>query len=370
MRGREAIHHLQERTWDLRCQDLAGFRKWLGARLESWFRDPVFRQRARIRDLRRQHPELLLLEAQVREARRALLESAEQPRVASLERELHKATRAVQGLTEALPEHPHVEAKLAFFRQKRERVSGELREARGPLPELETRLHNLNRKLGIAEEEAILAELLRSVGSQPARQGKAFEVEALELSERLLLPETGAEAILTGVTLGAADTEFDQVLVRGTRPVQVLAVVEVKRNPNDLARGWQKRGESLAWLQGRLEDPERFRTASHPTGRFEGYEHRGYHFDPTSFQEVGELHLVSRPGPLWGADGRALARMAFRLSTDVRLKANEKFRQWCLGLTHPCETPDLLARYAQGPADRLILLGDQGSGRPLGSRSP
>jgi hypothetical protein len=360
MRGLEAIRSLQDRTCDLRCQDLAGFRAWLGTRLESWYRDPVFRQRARIRDLRRQHPELLELEGAVRAARRALQESAEHPRVARLERDLHKATRAVQGLTEALPEHPHVEEKLAFFRVKRERLTGELREARGPLPALELQLHDLNRRLGVAEEEAILAELLRSVGSQPGRKGRLFEQDALELSHRLLVPETKAEAVLTGVTLGAADTEFDQVLIQKGDPVRVVAVVEVKRNPNDLARGWRKRRESLAWLQGTLEDPGRFRTGSHPSGLFEKGSHQGYRFDRSSFQDVEELHLISRPGPLWGADARALARMAFRLSTDVRLKVNEKFRQWCVDLTSPHETPDLLEHYAGDPerAVKLLLCDD------------
>jgi hypothetical protein len=356
MRGLEAIRHLQERTCALRCQDLAGFRRWLRQRLESWERDPVFRQRARIRDLRRQHPELLALEAAVREARRALQESADHPRVARLERDLHKATRAVQGLTEALPEHPHVEEKLAFFRERRERLTGDLREARGPLPALELQLHDLNRRLGVAEEEAILAELLRTVGRLPGRKGRLFEEDALALSKRVLVPELQAEAVLTGVTMGAADTEFDQLLVRGANPVQVVAVVEAKRNPNDLARGWRKRHESLAWLQGKLVDPERFRTDSHPTGRFQSYTHQGYLLTSESFAGVEELHLISRPGPLWGADGRALARMAFRLSTDLRLKVNEKFRQWCLGLLHAWETPELLEHYAGDPARAVKLL--------------
>lgn len=336
MRGFEAIQALRERTHDLRCQDLAGFQKWLTVRLASWERDPVFQQRARIRDLRKQHPPLLRLEKRLRDA----LKSEEHP-PHQLQHELRKARNAEAGLSAALPQYPYLEGRLAWFRQRIRRFEQELQAVRGPILELERQLAELKRELGIDQQEARLAELLR----KPQRQGQRFEAVALELAKQTL----EADTILTGVTLGAADTEFDQVLLRDGR---VVGIVEVKRNPNDLARGWKKRHESLAWLKGELVDLDRFRTASHPTGRFEGYGD----FDRDAFAEVQHIHLISRRGPLWGADGRALARMAFRLSTDERCLPDEKLRQWCLGLTHAWETPDLLDLYAGDPELAVKLL--------------
>ncbi len=340
MRGLEAIQALRERTHDLRCQDLAGFKKWLTVRLASWERDPVFQQRARIRDLRQHHPPLLQLEKRLRDALKC---EREPPR--QLQHELGKARHAEAGLSAALPRYPYLEGRLAWFRERIRRLEQELQAVRGPILGLESQIAELKRELGLDQEEARLAELLR----KPQRQGQRFEAEALTITRR----ELEADTILTGVTLGAADTEFDQVLLRAGK---VVAIVEVKRNPNDLARGWQKRHESLAWLKGELEDPDRFRTASHPTGRFEGYGD----FDRDSFANVRDLYLISRLGPLWGADGRALARMAFRLSTDERCRPDEGLRQWCLGLTHAWETPDLLDLYAGDPglAVKLLLSDD------------
>ena len=53
-RGIRALRRLlHEQTFDLRSLDLEGFRGWLDRQLVRWREDPVFLQRARIRDLRR-----------------------------------------------------------------------------------------------------------------------------------------------------------------------------------------------------------------------------------------------------------------------------------------------------------------------------
>src|SRR4051794_41918216 len=55
-------------TFDLRTLDLAGFRRWLNLHLARWASDPAFVQRARVRDLRRAHPDLRPLEEDHRRA--------------------------------------------------------------------------------------------------------------------------------------------------------------------------------------------------------------------------------------------------------------------------------------------------------------
>ena len=102
-------------------------------------------------------------------------------------------------------------------------------------------------------------------------------------------------------------------------PVEVLTVVEAKRNINDLAHGFLRRQIDLAWLTG---DRAAYDAAEHRTGTFtEGHfdrpavhwqDGRAYLFDPGSFarfrrDESGYfrdgLNLVSRAGPIWGLSG-------------------------------------------------------------------
>src|SRR5262245_55217805 len=92
------VRLLDERTFDLRRLDLDGFRRWLELHLVHWQTRPVFAQRVRVRDLRRAHPRLRLLE----EERRALaLEEAATPqsvRLRQVERDLTDAGKAAAGL--------------------------------------------------------------------------------------------------------------------------------------------------------------------------------------------------------------------------------------------------------------------------------
>jgi hypothetical protein len=60
-------------------------------------------------------------------------------------------------------------------------------------------------------------------------------------------------------------------------PVEVLAVFECKRNPDDAHRGFLRRRADLLWLAGdetkNAYDPKRYANKHHPTGHFT----RGYH---------------------------------------------------------------------------------------------
>ena len=166
------------------------------------------------------------------------------------------------------------------------------------------------------------------------------------------------------MTLGAADTEFDQLVVEGS-PVVVRAVVEAKRNPNDLAHGFRRRQQNLAWLSGDRQryDPERYRNRQYPTGLFDReFVHKQYGqsfvFDPDSFQQFQPdesgwvwhgLYMVTRAGTLWGVHRKALARIAFRAAVDPRFDLDNlaDFQVWCESLDSELETPDLLQLYAQ-----------------------
>lgn len=390
---------LAERTLDLRTLDLGGFRRWLERHLARWERDPVFVQRTRIREIRRAHPRLHTLEAELRSAEAADRASPLRERLGRTERDLAGADRAVAGLGGALdgaaPEkRPALQDKLDGFRARRGGLQREMEELvrasgeRRALLRLGAELAALRAEAGLDAQEARLRELLRERGRGSGRGGADFEELAAELTRRHLvpeLPEGGEVRILRGVTLGAARMELDQLLVRPTprpgEPVEVLALVEVKRGVNDLAHGFRMRQENLAWLAGDEKgyDPAAYRTRSFLTGRFDraaahpqdGVVHtigpgsfRRFRRDPVRGLFLDGLYLVTRDGPVWGVGGAALARIAHAVATDERWDpASEAcmagLLEWCRSLACAVETPDVLRTYAatEARARQVMVVG-------------
>ena len=105
-------------------------------------------------------------------------------------------------------------------------------------------------------------------------------------------------------------------------PVEVLAVVEAKRNINDLGHGFLRRQIDLAWLTGdrAAYDPAEHRTGVFDAGHFDRpaahwQDGRAFVFAPGSFSRFARddsghfrdgLWLVTRAGPVWGLSGAAL----------------------------------------------------------------
>jgi hypothetical protein len=388
---------LCERTTDLRRIDVDQFRGWLGGQLPAWRRDPVFVQRERIRDLRRAYPGIRALE---REHRRAAAADARAPagaRLRQVEVELHGVEHAVAGLTAALEaaddeRRAALADKLAGFEARRATLAAERDGLAAASPEralllrLDAELRRLRRESGVDAEEARLDELVRAQGQRAGRAGGGFEETALRAIRPHVLPALGEGplAVLTGVTLGAARTELDQVIVRvsGDAPVEVLGVVEAKRNPNDVGHGFTRRQENLAWLGGHRAayDPARHVTRRFPAGHFDravAHEQDGerFIFDPTSFRRfrpdekglfLAGLYFVTRPAPLAGLSGGALGRVRHRAATDERFDLADdaylgELLAWCGALAGPAETPDVLALYAADPvlAGQVLLIDDR-----------
>lgn len=407
-RGAAALRRvLEERTLDVRSLDPAGFRRWLALHLSRWERDALFARRCDVRALRRAHPDLRALEAAVREARAADAATPAASRLAELERELRGAAQAVAGLSAALeaapnPERPALAAKLDRFRARARALEREQEEYTGSSPErqallrLRAGLARLRERTGLAEAEAGVERLQRERGRGSTRHGGEFERTALALTRAHLLPGLAAGSpgrieVLVGVTLGARDVEIDQLVARvpadASRPVEALAVVEAKRNPNDLGHGYRRRRLDLAWLRGDAGryDPERYRNRRFPAGHFDRpVEHRqggeAFLVAPGSFARLGPapadgappdgLHLVAREGTLWGLSGAALGRVAHRAATDERWAPEdegylEELRAWCLSLAEAPEAPDVLRLHAAHPeaAERVLLVGGVGEGR-------
>lgn len=389
VRGRRALQRLlAERCCDVRELDLPGFRRWLAALLGRWRRDPVFRQRVRLRELRRAHPDLVEAE---RRYRRALRQDAAGPlfgALAARERQLHDLGRAVDGLTAALAaaseaRRPALARKLeAYLHRHRESeaaLSDLLRQSpeRREVQQARAGLDELRRATGVDVEEERLHALLRGHGHGAGRSGRSFEALAAGITPQAVGPNL---RVLQGVTLGAADTELDQLLVRvrPERPVEVVALVEVKRSLDDLAHGFRKRQGNLAWLTGEGSyDPAGWRTRTFPTGHFDrpavhvqdGEEFlltrdsfRRFRRDPVTGHFLERLYFVTRPGRLRGLSSAALARVAARVASDLHWNPRdphylEGLLDWCRSLAHELESPDVLRLYAASPARaRQILL--------------
>lgn len=392
---------LREQTLDVRHLDTAGFRNWLAQHLKRWRHDPAFRQQWAIRRLRRDHPQLRELETQLQQAIRLDEASAVYSIIEETLKSLEDTGKAVAGLEQAVNQaddpvrRRQLEQKLEHFRQQRLDLEKRYRDlvaispARLQRLELERQLHLAREQTGLARAEETLARLLRQRGQRSGRAGRTFEQQALEHSLQWLMPHLAAQAkspcrILTGVTLGAARVELDQVVVEVPRhpdqPVRVLALVEAKRNLNDLASGFQARQENLAWLTGdaRGYDPAQYRGRHHPSGHFErAAVHREaqetFVFSRESFRDFRRdtatglflegLYFLSRPGPLWGLTSAALGRVRQKLATDIHWQSRSalrlrRFHEWCLNLASPLETPDLLRLYCERPAraGQIILL--------------
>lgn len=399
IRGTEGLlGFLAEATFDLREQDLPGFRCWLDRLLARWRSDPVFIRRVGIRDLRRAHPDLGRREAEYRRAAAADADSPQVARLRELDHRLAAARKAIAGLSaawEAAPpdRRPALAAKRDGFETELAALLVEQDALTRASPERQAlitageALERARAAAGVTQEEAELARLLTARGRRSGRSGESFEETVAAWTGRHAAAELttdGPVQVLRRVRLGAARAEFDMLVVRTPGdpdlPVDVLAVVEAKRNVNDLAHGFRRRQEDLAWVTNDPTgyDPALTRTGRFPAGHFDrpaGHREGGrvFRFVPGSFRRfrrdpatgfyLDGLYLMSRAGPVWGLSSAALARVADRVATDDRSDPDDAgylsgLYTWCRFLPGPVETPDVLRLYgaAESRARRVILL--------------
>jgi hypothetical protein len=391
-RGIRELRRLLRQAVDLRQLDVEGFRRWLTHELTRWQTDPAFTQRVRIRDLRRAHPELRELERAYRRAAAEDEASARSARLREMEEELANIGKALAGLGAALeqaePEKKtQLQRKFDAFQARQEVLRGkyarasEANPSRKALLQAHKELQRLRGTLGLDEEETRLAEILLQQGQRSGHTGQSFEQQALTLTRRHLVPELlgrgGEEAarriqVLRGVTLGAARSEFDQLVIRRPlspgRPVEVLAMVEVKRNPNDLAHGFRLRQENLAWLTGDAAhyDAGQYRTRYFSSGHFdreavheEGGERfvfargsfRRFRRESRSGLFLKRLYFITRAGTLNGVSAAALSRIRHRIATDERWQPESDawlraLLHWSQSLAEPLEAPEVLRLYS------------------------
>lgn len=400
--GADALARLlRERVDDLRTLDIDGFRRWLEQHLERWRTDPVFVQRTVIREIRRRDPDLAALERARRDAAATDARTSHAARFDELARAMEGAAKAMDGLGAAMDEAEPLrrdelgrrrEAKrVELVRHRREhdellRASPERR----ALLRVDAELERMRAAVGLDREETRLRELQRERGRRGGRGGSAFEETALAVTHRCILPTLAADdgpagelRVLRGVTLGAAGTELDGLVVRPSASggaAEVLALVEAKRNANDLGHGFLRRQRNLAWLTDDTAryDPARHRTSAFPTGHFDRAalhygqgettvldrgSFSGFRVDAATGWFLDRLYFVTRPGTLWGVSGAALGRIAHRAATDVAWDLDDdaylgELFAWTRFLAAETEAPDVVRAFAGSErwARQLLLV--------------
>lgn len=347
--------YLEANGFDFREASLEDFEVWLAGVLRSQERNQGFLLRSAVRDLIREHrSKLRYRERRLRKTREALEAQPDWHAAEALNRSLESSEQAVGGLTEAVAEGRADPAKLEAFRQQLHRQRTQREELLSGLSEYGAHLRaqssmaRFRELIGLDEAEAAVERHNRARGHRSSDSGERFETVSAEVIEKLVATEfakeRGAEVIcLHGVSLGSARAELDHVLVL-TSPsghVEVLAVVEAKRNPNDLGHGFSMRQENIAWFVGdqSLHDCGLYRTSVFTEGAFVGEAihregQRDYVFskasfarfrrDPVSGYYLEGLWFVTEARRLMGLDAGDYSRLTHRLATDPYFDATSR----------------------------------------------
>ncbi|MCA8996728.1 MAG: hypothetical protein KDA80_07080 [Planctomycetaceae bacterium] len=376
---------------DLHQMTLEEFREWLRTQIERFSRQPVFQQKCRIRNLIAANlRKLNYREKRLRESELQLTASPTAKAITRKQRELENLQKGVDGLTKAVQEGRADPEKLAEFRkrlQSSEREQQRLIDACPEYQQWQQRTRSwfeFRNEIGLTEAETELERLEKQSGRYSSSAGNSFEkVSSLAVSQ-FVIPIVGRAGtdccVLHGVTLGCARGELDQLVVArhpGTDIVDVLAVVEAKRNINDLVHGYRQRLENLHWFADNSAgfDPEQYRTETYPHGRFEGLATHQEHgetfcFSSESFSQFRStekevplegLFFVTESRPLNGLTGGELSRVMNRVATDPRFDLNNlascrRLKKWVLDTMESVQTIDVLRLYDQnGLADRIIF---------------
>lgn len=365
------------------------FQKYLRRELEFKGKDPVFALRCEIRDLHKKHRsslEKVLL--RLNRARIEYEKSHLREQLEHLDWEIDGTRKAISGLSKSLEDSKKTRKilrseKKEAFEKKLQELMAEKNHLLSQFPEKEAfqeaeeELSHLKDQWGITPLERKLEGLLLAQGHSSSRAGDSFEEKSLKAVEEIILPQLagrvkGERHILSRVTLGCAKAELDYLVVERKDPgaeVTVLAMVEVKRNINDVSWGFQMRQENLAWFgafQGRY-NPEEYQTKIFRKGHFDrsaSHKEKGEEFlftsssfslfSPDSKRDyfVDHLYFITEERSLKGMTSGENSRLLYRISTDQNFDLEnfsyiEGLLQWAREAISPFQTRDVLSLYSE-----------------------
>jgi hypothetical protein len=337
------------------------------------------------------------LEHKIQQRSRSYEQSASYERLSQIERDLVGTQRAIEGLTQAIQKNAESKteamiAKRKAFVQKLADLQAEKAMLLKQTPEkrlkdeAEQALVRYKKDIKLSQLEKEAEQINRSLAKKTTSSGISFENITSQFVCSHLIPQftlssvdTGSSEIhlLSRVKMGIARTELDNLVVRldstdPTKPVEVLAMIEAKRNANDIAEGFVMRQENLAFLCGREDryNPDDYYTKYFRKGRFDrvaSHEENGrhYYFDTSSFRHfhpspklnyyVDHLFFVILNRPLVGMSSSEYAKIMHRISTDVAFELRDDayishLLDWTRKLISPIQAHNVLQMYLQEPS--------------------
>eukprot|EP01102_Stenamoeba_stenopodia_P001786 TRINITY_DN11625_c0_g1_i1.p1 TRINITY_DN11625_c0_g1~~TRINITY_DN11625_c0_g1_i1.p1 ORF type:complete len:552 (-),score=136.91 TRINITY_DN11625_c0_g1_i1:24-1679(-) len=387
-------------------QDLAKLRSWAMNFIEKKLAlCGSFRTRSAIRQIKRDHREKLdELKDSIDRARAAYAAAGERyEHFEQLLSAIDRLKKKKSGILKSMGENPNAteqknkKAKELLEQTEAELGSAieELNEYKVQVPEYDelqrakTELQTFKDLVGITQLERSLDDQLASQGNDSFKTGFGFESSSLPIAQDLISSLVTEEAmtqdviasadetsfsagnsmihILSGITLGCSNAEFDYMIVREPilpdrepvgqllfqirnakkqtkidlinklATVEVLAILECKRNLNDVGRSFAHFQQTLSWFKNERElyDPSIFRTKFYTTGHFDKvHVHIGdsiaFKFDQSSFDRfrrdpasgyyIDHLYFITAyKSSLSGMHAQQKCLLEFRLATDVEL---------------------------------------------------
>jgi hypothetical protein len=386
---------LSKNHLDLRTADLDSFRSWLCFEVERRREfDEIFKQKSKLRDLIKEHSASFSVHKKsLSMAEQSYQQSSHYSRLNELCYLLECNRKAQIGITDAMAEEriKNGEQKRLSFEDAGRELTAELDKLTEDSPEYQrlqrarSELRTFEEETEIAHERDILRVLQRQQGRKTSNSGLDFENFARGLIRRRLVPLFASQRaihLLKGVTLGCARGELDYVLVAGggDLAVEVLAIIEVKKNINDIAESFLTRQENIAWFHGCRSryDSRRYQTKKYRSGhfdkpafheqggeswRFEQGSFRGFRVDSKSDYYLKGLCFLSRDRPMRGANAGEQSRVLHSFATDFRsdlddLDYCEELRLWMGAWLKSFQAPDVLKFYSQTEelARQIILI--------------
>ena len=387
--------YLQRNKFDFSSLTPGKFKAWLERQIQYKKNDQVFSLRCRIRDLKKKHyKKLRCLDITRSQAQKHYDECPQKPRLAELEKELDNTEKAVLGLQGAMQrlsgeKQAACQAKLADFCDKLADLQKEQQELlqacreKPALVDAEQELQIFREQIGLIKLESDLKTLLHQQGERITNAGGEFEAISIHTVKEHILPLLAAQTlnwnelsgrikILQGVTLGCARAEIDYMVIAAAENpeqlTQVLAVVEVKRNINNVGAGFLLRQENLAWFTGDQSgyDPLAYRTRVFRSGHFEtqashNTDGETYVFDQSSFRNfkkdsqsgyfLDKVFFIARKQRLMGMHSKDHAKILYRVATDTNFDLENKsyikdLLNWSQEIVPDFQTRDVIELYA------------------------
>lgn len=373
---------------DFKTIDCSQFTQWLTQQINYKQQDQIFIHRCQIRDIQKRNlAELLQFREKIRIATNQWQNSLYRSRLEELTNKKANTTKAIAGLEGALAKttdnirSQQLTIKLKAYQNDLVAIQSEEQKLLGLTPEkkaleqIQQQYTLFQEQIGLKTLETELQKLTLALGKQAGQTGAQFEEDALQCVQQYILPWVSPPKnpnikILSKVKLGCARAELDYVivLVPPSGAVDVLAIIEAKRNPNDIAGGFITRQENLAWFTGDYAgyDPEKYRTHEYRDGHFSKtayHKEHGYDFafNKESFQHfnrnsagyfLNRLFFISLDRYLIGMNVDELNRLMYRISTDIEFDLNdphyiENLLVWVRGILLPLQTPQILNFYCQ-----------------------